>query len=786
MSSRWRSQGRRGLPATCALALWVGLLAHALLTHPATRTPAAELWLCAVTVTAALATLASAARRESPSRLVWLLLGLGLSSYAAGFVVVSYVSVGEAGGPWGLNRSDTASLLLYPCAYAGLLLLTRDRVSRQERLSRGSALDGAVVLTGGAAVAIAAAARLYPALMHGSAYHVVYALAYPVGGLTLLVATVTGLALTGWRLDRVWALLVTGFALMTFGGVVYGLRTAAGTYHFGTWLDATYTAGPVCVALAAGLGRSPARAQGDARVAMAVPSVLTLTAVAVLVAGSTQAVPTVATGLAAGCVVLAVGRTLVFLHQDAALARTRAQARSDELTGLTNRRGLLEQVRRPRQGGSPGVLLLIDLDGFKEVNDSLGHASGDQLLVLVAERLRANCPGCLVARLGGDEFAVLIPSDDPAAVAGGAAMAARLRTLLGQPALLVATHVAVGASIGYAAVPARSASVPDPALEVVRRADTALYRAKRLRTGSEAWSPSLDAPTRRRLELVTELREALAAPGQLVAHYQPMVDPGDGRVVGLEALVRWRHPRRGLLLPEEFLDQLERAGLLPALTLQMLEQALTQLSELLRAGYDLHVAVNVGAPDLLDIDLPAAVGRLLARHGLPVQSLHLARQRERRHAGARADRHDAAGPAGARGGVVPGRLRHGHGQPGLTDPACALIVSSTIQLAHDLGLHAVAEGVEDQATMDTLARAGCDTVQGWPTGRPLPPEQLGEALRTLGGGAWALRQREALDLERAMTPGAVALPVHADPDSGPDRPAHTGRTGRYAGRGSPR
>lgn len=758
-----------------------------------------------MTVTAALATLASAARRESPSRLVWLLLGLGLSSYAAGFVVVSYVSVGEAGGPWG-HRSDTASLLLYPCAYAGLLLLTRDRVSRQERLSRGSALDGAVVLTGGAAVAIAAAARLYPSLMHGSAYHVVYALAYPVGGLTLLVATVTGLALTGWRLDRVWALLVTGFALMTFGDVVYGLRTAAGTYHFGTWLDATYTAGPVCVALAAGLRRSPARAQGDARVAMAVPSVLTLTAVAVLVAGSTQAVPTVATGLAAGCVVLAVGRTLVFLHQDAALARTRAQARSDELTGLTNRRGLLEQLRRPRQGGSPGVLLLIDLDGFKEVNDSLGHASGDQLLVLVAERLRANCPGCLVARLGGDEFAVLIPSDDPAAVAGGAAMAARLRTLLGQPALLAATHVAVGASLGYAAVPARSASVPDPALEVVRRADTALYRAKRLRTGSEAWSPSLDAPTRR-LELVTELREALAAPGQLVAHYQPMVDPGDGRrVVGLEALVRWRHPRRGLLLPEEFLDQLERAGLLPALTMQMLEQALTQLSELLRAGYDLHVAVNVGAPDLLDIDLPAAVGRLLARHGLPVQSLHLEvsenvvmQEPERIVTTLRGLQELGVGLSlddYGTGMASLGYLRHlpvhelkidkSLVRELVTDPACALIVSSTIQLAHDLGLHAVAEGVEDQATMDTLARAGCDTVQGWHTGRPLPPEQLGEALRTLGGGAWALRQREALDLERAMTPGAVALPVHADPDSGPDRPAHTGRTGRYAGRGSPR
>jgi len=648
--------------------------------------------------------------------------------------------------------------------------------------------------------------RLYPSLLHGSAYHVVYALAYPVGGLTLLVATVTGLALTGWRLDRVWTLLVTGFALMTFGDVVYGLRTAAGTYHFGTWLDATYTAGPVCVALAAGLGRSPARAQGDARVAMAVPSVLTLTAVAVLVAGSKQAVPTVATGLAAGCVVLAMGRTLVFLHQDAALARTRVQARSDELTGLTNRRGLLEQLRRPRRGGSPGVLLLIDLDGFKEVNDSLGHASGDQLLVLVAERLRANCPGCLVARLGGDEFAVLVPSDDPAAVAGGAAMTARLRTLLGQPALLAATHVAVGASIGYAAVPARSASVPDPALEVVRRADTALYRAKRLRTGCEAWSPSLDAPTRGRLELVTELREALAAPGQLVAHYQPMVDPGDGRVVGLEALVRWRHPRRGLLLPEEFLDQLERAGLLPTLTLQMLEQALTQLSELLRAGYDLHVAVNVGAPDLLDIDLPAAVGRLLARHGLPVQSLRLEvsenvvmQEPERIVTTLRGLQELGVGLSlddYGTGMASLGYLRHlpvhelkidkSLVRELVTDPACALIVSSTIQLAHDLGLHAVAEGVEDQATMDTLARAGCDTVQGWHTGRPLPPEQLGEALRTLGGGAWALRQREALDLERAMTPGAVALPVHADPDSGPDRPAHTGRTGPYAGRGSPR
>ncbi len=238
----------------------------------------------------------------------------------------------------------------------------------------------------------------------------------------------------------------------------------------------------------------------------------------------------------------------------------------------------------------------------------------------------------------------------------------------------------------------------------------------------------------------------------------------------------------------------------------MLEQALTQLSELLRAGYDLHVAVNVGAPDLLDIDLPAAVGRLLTRHGLPVQSLRLEvsenvvmQEPERIVTTLRGLQELGVGLSlddYGTGMASLGYLRHlpvhelkidkSLVRELVTDPACALIVSSTIQLAHDLGLHAVAEGVEDQATMDTLARAGCDTVQGWHTGRPLPPEQLGEALRTLGGGAWALRQREARDLERAMTPGAVALPVHADPDSGPDRPAHTGRTGPYAGRGSPR
>jgi len=687
--------------------------------------------LVAVTVLAAATCLLRGATRRA-DRGVWLLLGVGLAGYAAGFAVQFDLPSWQHLGPFGLHLSDTVSLVLYPCGYAGLLLLARARAPRR---NRAGLVDGAVVATGAAAVVLAAAARLYPTLLSGGPVHVIYALAYPVGGFTLLVATVTGLAVARWRTDRVWGLLAIGFGVMTLGDAVYGLQSAAGTFRFGTPLDAAYTAGPVCVALAA--WRRPARVgvrSTDQRVVMIVPGLATLLALAVLVAASRTEVPTAAVDVAAASAVLALVRTALFLRQDQLLEESRRLAATDELTGLDNRRALLAGLARRLAAPVPVGLLLVDLDGFKEVNDSLGHAAGDELLVIMAQRLAPWAGSGLVARLGGDEFAVVVSGDRDEA--RGAAV--RVRLALEEPAQVAGVRLSVAATVGVAVV-TRGDGPPLDAGELVRRADVALYRGKALRTGVEDWHAELDTGSRERMALVGEARNGLQD-GQFRAWFQPKVDATTLEVVGLEVLTRWQHPRRGLLAPGAFLAEVETAGLLPALTREMLDQALAAAAALDRQGNPLPVAVNVGAPDLLDVDLVEIVVGLLTAHRLPAARLRI----EVTETVVMSDPGRVAGILAALRdlGVGLSLDDYGTGLASLSylralpvdelkidrsfveryvdDWPTAVIVNSTVQLAHALGLTVVAEGIEDAQSGEALRQCGCDVLQGYHHGRPSP------------------------------------------------------------------
>lgn len=703
-----------------------------------------QIALTAVTLAAAVVTLL-AGRRRGPGRRVWLLLGLGLLGYAGGFVIQFWFAASQRLGPGGLNLSDASSLLLYPLADAGLLVLARQRAGRRDT---GSMLEAGLVFSGVAAVSVTAVCAAYPSMLRGSLLHVVYALAYPIGGFTLFVVTLTGLSLTGGRLDRTWRLLLFGFALMTVGDALYGLATVAGRFHFGSYLDVLYTGGPVFVALAATYAPTiDTAAARRRRASSALPALATLTALAVLVAGSYTMVPMVAVWAASVCVVLAVCRTSQLFAQGRILERTRAQARTDELTGLANRRALLEAIsataeQLPPSADHPLELLLLDLDGFKVVNDSLGHAAGDDLLAMIAGLLHSTATGCLVARLGGDEFAVLMPRRTRRARPGptGPQLAATLRTVIGRPLLVATTQVVVGVSIGHVALTELS-QPGDVSIELLRRADLALYRAKDTHIGSVSWDATLDQRTRDRLTLLSELRVALRAGDQMHAWYQPKTDPRDGHVVGFEALVRWQHPTRGLLLPGDFLPAVERAGLLPALTLQVLSQAIAFLQELLASGRDVHIAVNLGAPDLLDADLPKIVAQLLREHAVAPKYLRLevtetvvmsdpdriiATLLDLRTLGVGLSLDDYGTGLSSLGylrllPIDELKIDRSFVRDLLSDESCALIVASTIGLAHDLRLRVVAEGVEDQPTLEALADAGCDTVQGWHTGRPASP-----------------------------------------------------------------
>lgn len=697
-----------------------------------------RLLLCAVTALSALSCWIRVATLRAERR-AWASMAVGLSGYAVGFAVLFYVSMGERGGPFGLNYSDCASLLLYPAGYTSLLLLARGRVRGWQT---SAVLDGGIVALAASAAAVAWAAASYPTLLHGGVLDVIYALAYPVGGATLLVATVTGLAMTSWRVDPTWAWLILGFAVMTVGDAIYGMQSAAGTFSFGSPLDAAYTAGPVLVSLAAWRRprSGPARSSRYAGAALTVPALATLVALAVLVVDHSHPEPAASVALAAGAVVLAVGRTGMFVRQERQLVESRKQAKTDDLTGLMNRRAFLALLQTSSAAAEPTALLLVNLDRFKEVNDILGSAAGDGLLVAVATRLSA-LPDVRVARLRGDEFALLADVTHTELDQHAAA----IQFAFAPPELLEGCSVTVAASIGVVAGADLRVGASLPA-ELLRRADVALDRAKHLRSGLESWTPALDVGARDRLELVAELREALTVGSQVVVHYQPKMATRTGHVSGMEALVRWEHPRRGLLGPGAFLPAAERGGLMRQITRQVVNQVLAALV----AHPDLPpVAVNLSASDLLDATFADDVARQLAALGLAPQRLRfeitedvvmsdpdrilatLHRLRALGHGLSLDDYGTGLSSLSYLRSLPIDELKIDRSfvQQMTRDRASALIVSSTVTLSHELGLTVVAEGIEDAETQAAVAATGCDVLQGYLLGRPgplpLPPRAGG-------------------------------------------------------------
>jgi diguanylate cyclase len=414
-------------------------------------------------------------------------------------------------------------------------------------------------------------------------------------------------------------------------------------------------------------------------------------------------------------------------------------ARHDGVTGLLNRRGLLELSTTPEAGpdGRVGVVIL-DLEHFREVNDTLGHAVGDDLLRLVAERLRASVrKQDSVARLSGDEFAVLLTGLDDEKAAEG--VAEGLLRGLSQPLLLQGLRLTVEASAGIACHP----SDGDDVAGLVRSADIALRSAKSSPGSSVRYSPELDPSSVERLQLADELRSALDA-DQLVLHFQPKVDLVTGAVVGAEALVRWAHPTRGLLMPNVFLEVMEQGGLVGPLTQRVLDLALAACATWREAGGPPCVSVNLSARNLLDRGLPASVAAALTRHGLPasclvaeitetvmMSELDVVEEvlEELRGLGVQLSIDDFGTGYSSLTFLqrVPARelkIDRSFVSTMLQRPEDFAIVAATVSLARGLGLRSVAEGVETAEQRDALIRLGCEQAQGWHFGRPGVAELL--------------------------------------------------------------
>ncbi|MET7614099.1 bifunctional diguanylate cyclase/phosphodiesterase, partial [Streptomyces seoulensis] len=452
---------------------------------------------------------------------------------------------------------------------------------------------------------------------------------------------------------------------------------------------------------------------------------------------------------------------LIALDSTLWMARARAEEQlRDPLTGLPNRQWLLERIWTALDDaeriGARSALMLIDLDRFRSVNDTLGHLAGDRLLLQIADRLKNALPdGAEAARLGGDEFAVLLPVADSTTSATRIARA--LVTALGSPLDLDGLTLVLEASAGVAVF-------PDHALDaegMLRRADVAMYQAKRDRSGVEAYESKRDSNTPDRLALLGDLRRALDA-HEVQLHYQPKVR-FDGQVAGLEALVRWVHPERGKVPPDEFIAIAESSGLMPHLTEYVLETALAQVARWREQGLRVPVAVNVSPRDVHTPGFAGSVAARLARHGVPAGALqleiteHVLLEDPQRAADTLA--------ALAGHGVKMSLDDFGTGYSSLVhlrrlpvselkidrsfvarlavDAEDAAIVRCTVDLAHSLGLVVVAEGVEDDETWEHLRDLRCDAVQGWLVAAAMPPEETTAWLQARGSRGWQ-RPRAAL------------------------------------------
>ncbi len=430
----------------------------------------------------------------------------------------------------------------------------------------------------------------------------------------------------------------------------------------------------------------------------------------------------------------------------------RFQASHDALTGLPNRVLFLDrlglEIAQARRRGSLVGMVMMDLDRFKEINDTLGHNFGDDLLAEVARRLeQARRAGDTVARLGGDEFAVMFEVAD---ARGALEVATRVGRVLDEPITLGGVSIDVKASLGIALCPLHA----DDAGTLMKRADVAMYQAKRQHGAVAVYEPGRDEHSLRRLAILSELRLAIAS-DQLELHYQPKVALADGRVRQAEALVRWRHPQYGLMAPDEFVVLAEQSGNVGLITRWVLAKAMAACAEWDRAGLDLAVAVNLSALDLHDPELPAFVSGLLQDCGLSPARLVLeitesAAMKDPAHAQKILGELKERGLALAIDDYGTGqsslaqlkRLRVDelkidksfvvHLGPGASEDA--LIVRSTIELGHNLGLVVVAEGVEDAAAWELLGRFGCDLAQGYFVSRPLPLPQFREWLEASSWG----------------------------------------------------
>jgi diguanylate cyclase (GGDEF)-like protein len=669
-------------------------------------------------------------RRE---RWPWRLLTAALLSYLVGNVLSVYAPGSSYPSP-----ADLFWLAFYGLSFVAIVMLTMIRL----RTSVSAWLDGAIAGVGAGAVASAFCFRHVMASTSASWAATATNIAYPTADLTLVVLLVAiGYAVRGK--DQAWWLLALGFVIVFVGDLVFLYQSAAGTWNPTGEFESFWPAAATVIGIAACSSRS-VRVRRPSSMRFVIPTVFALMAVVVLVVGQVRSLPPVAVVLAVITLVIASLRAATTIREVQRVAAARSEERIDYLTGLSNRRVLVEYLDECVRDASRRVaVLVLDLDRFKEVNDSLGHVAGDRLLRRVAARLAGAVPATsLLARLGGDEFGLVLRDHDEAAARE---VGRELLAALAAPFSLKGLHVNVGASVGVAISPdhGRTGSA------LLANADIAMYWAKRHRVGVASFQPDSENPSRDRLQHINRLRAALVS-DQFLLYFQPQLQASTGGIVGVEALVRWQHPVDGLVGPDRFLPMLAQLGLMDDLTDLVLRQAVTSWADLCGRGHDLRMSINVAASDLAGFRFADSFEQLALEFGIPAGAFVVEVTEDDVIADLESSQQTLR--ALRRSGALISIDDYGTGQASLSylrdlpldelkldrsflrgtpgDHHNSVIVRSTIELAHTLRLPIVAEGVETEATLQWLASLGCDVCQGYHIARPLPLDELARWLES--------------------------------------------------------
>jgi diguanylate cyclase (GGDEF)-like protein len=663
-------------------------------------------------------------------------LALGMGLWAAGATVLNVAATASgrsfpAPGEW-----------LFLASYVGLAAFLVFDVGGRSGRAASAWLDAAIVCGGAGAAAGALLLTPFAQVFPEGGIPLLVAILYPLIDIVLAIFVLGQWALSARSWSRPTVELLVGFLLLAAADSSLVLNLSLGTYAISNLFVVLYGAAFMLIVDAAITVRPPI-----VSMSRPLPGVFLgasfLTSIAVLLMkpsgglGWALSIPAVVTLLATA------GRLGIALRESRNASEAFHLAQTDDLTGLPNRRAVLRQLDDGIEAGHPMGLMLLDLDGFKEVNDTLGHSAGDTLLELVALRMRDSLPSDVtLARIGGDEFAILVHSDDPIDLME---RAQSVRSTLLAPAKVAGMDLAMHASLGI--------TVREPgdtvAADLLRRADVAMYEAKVTRSGAQLYDAQRDEFSRQRLRMGEELRRGLQK-GHVVVWYQPKVDAVTQLVSGLEALVRWDHPDRGMIPPMAFLSVARRAGLMQSLSEVVARNAIADAQRWRRNGLDLNIAINLAPTELLSgkmtpVIFDAVAQAQIPRHALTIEvteDTFLAdpeRAREilldiRRH-GLKTSIDDYGTGFSSLAylrdlPVTELKMDRSFVSTVCADDRSRLIVSSTIDMAHALDLRVVAEGVENAAVMAEVVAMGVDLLQGYHLSPPMPGEQVEGWVRT--------------------------------------------------------